>query len=62
MDSKEKVFANELTKREYFAAAALQCFEVTLGIAKPDYDLVAIRAVELADALIFRLAQHKPNY
>jgi hypothetical protein len=46
-----------LTKREYFAAAALQGILAHLEIGNPKYSytLVAIEAVQFADALIKEL-------
>lgn len=59
----ETVFlpARGLTKREHFAAMALQGFISTLTINRDDHaDLLSQTAVKYADALIAELAKEQP--
>ena len=51
----EGVFAIGLTKREYFAAAAMQ------GLCSWDNNLTARNAVQMADELIAELAKENPD-
>lgn len=48
-----------LTKREYFAALAMQGVIASIGDAYPSSDLIAQISVEIADALIEELNNEK---